>query len=310
MSVNIDRLSASIVIPTCNRIEELQNLLRSALAQTVSVEVLVMDDGGSEAAKKLVCGEFPQVHYHRLATGRGPAYQRNRGIELASCNIVFPVDDDSLFVSPKTIEQTLAEFNHPRIAAVGIPYINIRQDQIIRQRAPESSRTYIASTFLGASHAIRRDVFLKVGGYREHYFYMGEEGDLCLRMLNAGYLTRLGSADPIHHLESPQRNLGQAGFTGRRNDVLFTWHNVPAFNLPAHLAGTTVNAVKTAVGSGCFWRMMNGTATGYADIFRRWHDRQPVLPQIYRLHRALKKRGPQLLDEVEPLLPPLKEELG
>ncbi|MEP7341838.1 MAG: glycosyltransferase [Acidobacteriota bacterium] len=294
---------ASIVIPTFNRAEELHELLQSALAQTVPVEIHVMDDGEGNVTKDLIRKKFSQVNYHKLGTLCGPAYQRNRGIELASCNIVFPVDDDSLFVSPNTIEQTLAEFNHPRIAAVGIPFINVRQDQIVRQRPPESARTYVASTFVGASHAIRRDVFLKAGGYREHFFYMGEEGDLCLRMMNAGYLTRLGNADPIHHLESPRRNLGRAGFTGRRNDVLFTWHNVPSPNLPAHLVGTTVNALKTAIGSGCFWQMMNGTASGYANIFKRWHQRRPVTQSIYQLHRMLKKCGPQLLEDVEPLLP-------
>jgi hypothetical protein len=70
-----------------------------------------------------------------------------------------------------------------------------------------------------------------------------------------------------------------------------------------HLAGTTVNAVKTAVGSGCFWRMISGTASGYTDIFRLWKERQPVLQDIYHLHRMLKKNGPQLLEDVEPLLP-------
>ncbi len=299
---------ASVVIPTFNRVDELRNLLRSALAQTVPVEIHVMDDGGDQTTAEMIRNEFPQVNYHCLARGRGPAYQRNRGIEMASSNIVFPVDDDSFFISPQTIEQTLSEFNHSRIAAVGIPYINIRQDQVVRQRAPENGRTYIASTFFGASHAIRRDIFLKVGGYREHFFYMGEEGDLCLRMMDAGYLTRLGNADPIHHLESPRRNLGRAGFTGRRNDVLFTWHNVPSTHLLPHLAGTTVNGVRTAIGSGCFWGMIKGTATGYADIFRRWQERQPVPQTIYRLHRLLKKQGPKLLEEVEQLLPPLKKQ--
>src|SRR5689334_9719659 len=115
--MKVNRHQASVVIPSCNRTEELRDLLRSALMQTVPVEIHVMDDGGSQEVEKMIQSEFPMVKYHRLATGRGPAYQRNRGIELAHCNIVFPVDDDSLFVSPKTIEQTLAEFNHPRIAA-------------------------------------------------------------------------------------------------------------------------------------------------------------------------------------------------
>jgi len=222
---------------------------------------------------------------------------------MASSDFIFPVDDDALFDSPHTIEQTIAEFDHPRVAAVGIPFINVRQDETVRQRAPEKGRVYVASAFVGAAHAVKRSVFLQLGGFREHFFYMGEEGDLCVRMMNSGYVTRLGSADPIHHLESPTRNFGRAGFTGRRNDVLFIWHNVPSPNLPLHLTGTTVNAFRTALGSGCFWRMMNGTASGYADILRLWHERQPVSPQIYRLHRLLKKRGPQPLQDVEALLP-------
>src|SRR5215471_15307945 len=103
---------ASVVIPTFNRVEELRNLLQLALAQTVPIEIHVMDDGDGSVTKELIRSEFPQVNYHKLGTLRGPAYQRNCGIGLASCNIVFPVDDDSLFVSPNTIEQTLAEFNH------------------------------------------------------------------------------------------------------------------------------------------------------------------------------------------------------
>jgi DNA-binding transcriptional LysR family regulator len=134
---------------------------------------------------------------------------------------------------------------------------------------------------------------------------MGEEGDLCLRMLSAGYLTRLGNADPLHHLESPRRDLRRAGFSGRRNDVLFVWHNVPAYYLPAHLAGTTLNAVRSGAGSGCFWRMMHGTATGYADILRRRAERRPISPDIYLLHRRLKKQGPRLLEDIEHELPPL-----
>ena len=35
---------ASVVIPTRNRVEELRALIRSALGQTVPVEVMVMDD--------------------------------------------------------------------------------------------------------------------------------------------------------------------------------------------------------------------------------------------------------------------------
>ena len=65
--------SVSIIIPTCNRVEELRNLLVSALAQTVPVEIHVMDDAGNDATAEMIHREFPQVRYHRLGTGRGPA---------------------------------------------------------------------------------------------------------------------------------------------------------------------------------------------------------------------------------------------
>ena len=297
--------AASFVIPTRYRSEELRNLLCSVLAQTVSVEIHVMDDGDCEAAGRMICREFPQVHYHRIAANREPTFQRNRGMELASADIVFPVDDDTLFVSSRTVEQTLTEFDHPRVGAVGIPFVNVRQDQIVRQRAPEADGVHMIHAFVGAAHAMRRDVFLGLGGYREHFFYMGEEGDLCVRMLQAGYVTRLGRADPIHHLESPCRDFRRADYCGRRNDVLFAWHNVPLMYLPLHLAATTLRGAAFGVRVGRPMRMWQGLLGGYLGCFVHRAARNPVPAAIYRLSRSLKKGGAQRLDAVDPLLPPV-----
>lgn len=300
------KVQASVVIPTRDRTEELRKLLRSALAQTIPVEILVMDDGTSDATAEMIHNEFPQVCYHRLASSRGPAYQRNRGIELASNDLVFPIDDDVLFDSPRTIEQTMAEFGHPRVGAVGIPFINVRYDQTVRQRAPEAKAIYITHAFVGAAHAVRRDLFLRLGGFREHFFYMGEEGDFCIRMLSQGYVVRLGYADPIHHLESRRRNLSRAGFSGRRNDILFAWHNVPFSRLPIHLVGTTVNGIRSALTQGRFWSMLRGTWNGYVGCWKHRHEREQVSTSIYRLYRRLKKEEPARLEDVEPLLAPLR----
>lgn len=299
------RVQASIVIPTCNRITELRALLYSCLNQTALVEIIVVDDAANDEVEQMIHEEFSGVRYYRLSQSKGPAFQRNRGIALATAEVVFPVDDDSLFVSPHTVKQTLAEFNHPRIGAVGIPYINVNQDPRVLQEAPRDGAIHVTYSFVGAAHAVRRNVFLKVGGFREHFFYMGEESDLCLRMLSAGYVTRLGNADPIHHVESPRRNMGWASFSGRRNDIRFVWHNVPLPELPLHLAGTTFNGFKAALTQGYFQSMVRGTAAGYADLFRRWHERKPVTRDTYRLHRELKKKS-RRLDEIEQALPPIR----
>jgi GT2 family glycosyltransferase len=296
-------IRASIVIPSCNRVDELRALIRSCLDQTVPVEIIVVDDAANDEIERMIRVGFSGVRYFRLGKSKGPAFQRNRGIQLATHEIVFPVDDDSLFISRHTIEQTLAEFDHPRIGAVGIPYVNINHDARVLQSAPRDGAIHVTYGFVGAAHAVRRDVFLKVGGFREHFFYMGEESDLCLRMLRDGYVTRLGNADPIHHLESPRRNMKRASFSGRRNDIRFAWHNVPLPDFPWHLAGTTFNGFRAALTQGCFASMVSGTAAGYADLFRRWHERDPVSRRTYRLHRALKKRTLKL-EEIEWLLEP------
>ena len=298
--------AASLVIPTCNRRAELRELLYSARKQTVPVEIIVMDDGSTDGTAEMMRDEFPGISYERFAGPNGPSFLRNRGAQRTDAMILFFLDDDSVLTSPRTIEQTLAEFEHPRVGAVGIPYINIRQDKVVQERAPNTERIYVAHAFVGAAHAIRREVFLKLGGYREHFFYMGEEGDFCIRMMNHGYVVRLGCADPVCHYESPKRSSERMDFYGRRNDILFVWQNVPMPYLPIHLAATTLNGFAHAATRAKHpFRMLSGIMNGYRDCARHWSKRRPVRASVYRLHRQLKKKGPLQLQEIESNLPSL-----
>ena len=290
---------ASVVIPTRNRHDELRLAVHSALAQTVPVEVLVMDDGSDDGTAEMLKRDFPQVRYYCLAKGQGPTFQRNRGIALATAPIVFPIDDDAIMVSRHTVEQTLQEFDRECVGAVGIPYINVRVDNQVRQRAPEGGGAFVTSAFVGAAHAVRRDVFLKIGGYREHFFYMGEEGDLCIRMLVEGHVTRVGRADAMHHLESPRRSMARADYCGRRNDVLFVWHNVPWPYFPLHLVATTFNGLVYGLKVGRPLRMLRGLLAGYAACFRHLRERKPVTVAAYQLVRELRRREALPLAEAE-----------
>ena len=133
--------------------------------------------------------------------------------------------------------------------------------------------------------------------------------DLCIRMLEAGYVVRLGRADPIHHMESPRRDLRRMDYYGRRNDILFAWHNVPMPYFPIHLLGTTLNGFASAFQARRLDKMLEGMACGYIDCFRWRTKRRPVSPEVYRLHRSLKKTGRALLSDVERLLPELDTQL-
>lgn len=292
------------MIPTCNRVAELRDLLVSLERQTIALEVLVMDDAASDETRDMIERDFPAVMYYRLGTAKGPAFQRNRGIELASRNIVFPVDDDTVFPSPITAEQTMREFDDSRVAAIGIPYVNVRQDSVVRQRSPRPGSLFVTDTFVGASHALRRDIFLSLGGFREQFFYMGEESDYSIRVINAGHVIAVGCADAIHHLESPRRKFELVDYYGSRNHVLFAWHNVPMPYLIPHMAATILKATTWTFRPDRLRNRVTAICSGLWLIARGRASRQPVTARAYKLFRRLKKSGPKEIGDAAMHLTP------
>lgn len=296
---------ATVVISTKNRCPDLRTALASCRSQGVPLEVIVLDDGSTDGTAEMVRRDFPEVRLVSEPVSRGYIVRRNQGADLATTPVIFSIDDDAAYVAPDTIAQTLAEFSDPRIAAVAMPFCNVRQGPAILQQAPNTERVYVCEAFIGTAHALRREAFLAVGGYRPALFHQGEEGDLAIRLLARGAVVRLGRAEPLHHFESPRRDFRRLDVQARRNDILFAMHNVPWPWLPVHLVGTTARGLWFGLRSGRLRWSLEGCWAGWRDAWRLRDHRQSVPPAIYRLSRRLRKRGPLPLDEVVPELPPL-----
>jgi glycosyltransferase involved in cell wall biosynthesis len=297
-------MRASVVIATRNRKNELRRAVASVVKQTDPVEVIVIDDGSTDGTSEMVASEFPQVRLDRTEMARGQAAQRNRGGLLASANIIFSIDDDAEFSTPHIVSKTLAQFCHPRVAAVAIPYVEPHKSEQEFQKAPDGNGLWIADSFRGTAYAIRRDIFLELNGYREEILVQNEEPDFCIRLLDSGLIVALGLGDTILHHESLKRDWRRQDFYGRQNDILFAWRNVPMPCLPIHLVATTLNGLAHAIATKSL-SDVRGIVSGYSQMLFRRHCRQPVTRATYRLHRLLKKKGPKPLAEVEPLLPPM-----
>jgi glycosyltransferase involved in cell wall biosynthesis len=296
-------MRASIVIATKDRKDDLRRAITSAIQQTEPIEILVLDDGSSDGTSDMIRSEFPQVRLDRKSNSVGCVVQRNRAALLCSGDIIFSIDDDAEFSTCYVVEQTLAGFCHPRVAAVAIPYIEPQKSRQEFQKAPDADDIWIAESFRGTAHALRRELFLELGGYREQIIHQGEEMDFCIRLLDKGFVVRLGFGDFIIHHEVPNRDWRRMDFYGRRNDILFAWRNVPMPYLPAHLIATTCNGINCAVRGEHPSVMLRGMLSGYSEILYDWRCREPVSQGSYQLHRLLKKRGTQLLGDIEHLLP-------
>lgn len=291
------KIAAAVVITTMNRRDDLRQAIASCLAQDAPLEILVLDDGSTDGTAAMVRQEFPSVRIERRESSGGYICRRNEAAALVEAPIIFSIDDDAKFSAPDVVRQTVLDFElSDRIGAVAIPCIDVNRSPYVRQPFPNDQTPYITSEYIGTAHAIRRELFLRLGGYRENLVHQGEERDYCIRMLDAGYVVRLGTAAPILHYESPRRDTRRMDHYGRRNDVLFAFDNVPRSRLLPHLAGTTLNGLRFGVRSGHPGRAAIGLLAGYRDGIRT--GRSPrVSVSTYQLFRRLRRSGFLPLDE-------------
>lgn len=288
--------TVTVIITTKNRKNDLLRAIASCLTQTLIPEILVIDDGSTDGTASLVKSEFPTVRLHREEASKGLIVQRNVGARMVESDIILSIDDDSEFVSRHTIAQTVKEFSGSSIGAIAIPFINVKQSDQVLKLAPNLVGTYVTDNFIGCAYAIRRDVFLKLGGFREFLFHQGEEEDFCIRMLDAGLVTRLGRADPIHHYESPKRDRRRMDIYGGRNKILFCWYNVPMPYFLFVLPSVCVTRCIIGFRGGYISNAWRGVARGLLDCIREFRKRRPVRSETYRLFRSLRRSGYLRLD--------------
>lgn len=294
---------ATVVITTRNRKNDLSRAISSALSQTCRVEVIVTDDASDDGTEELVLTKFPSVKLLRSETCKGYVSQRNLAATASSTNYIFSLDDDAEFGSIDTVAITIGEFDRPEIGAVAIPHIDTLTNKVVNAPAERDGGVVCIASYTGTAHALRRDVFLSLGGYLEELTHQGEESDYCIRMLAAGYVTRLGTAPLILHHESPRRSFDRMDFYGRRNDVLFGWRYAPLLMLPFHLVATTFNGLRVAISTRRIQSHCHGLVAGWRKILSGAIRRNPVSMVVYFTFRTMKKSGCLSLDTVNNSIP-------
>jgi glycosyltransferase involved in cell wall biosynthesis len=298
---------ATITIVTRNRLGELRRALRSALTQKGDLEVLVVDDGSTDGTAAAVSREFPEVRVEHFATSAGLVVRRNDAARLARAPVLVSVDDDAVFTRPDVVAQAVADLDHPRIGAVAIPLVDEDGAARVSARAPRRAGRWIVPTFRGTAYAVRRELFLALGGFREIIIHQGEEPDFCLRMLARGYVVRLGRGAPIHHVASPHRSLERMTVYGRRNELLLAFTYFP---FPWNVILAARWAAK-GLWIGVRLRLVVPTLRGLRDgvlvCWRLRRERQPLSPALVALARRLSYARALPLGQVDPFLPPPRD---
>ena len=177
----------SVVVPTCDRAEPLGQCLAAVSPGMQEIaaslyEVIVSDDSVGDATRQLVEDRFP---WARWVAGprRGPAANRNRGASEARGTWLVFTDDDCL-----PSRQWMSALW--RAAQEGSAHA--LEGKVISDPAPsnpwdEAPLNLEGGLFWSCNVAVRRDVFLAIGGFDENYRHAAmEDVDLRTTLQAAG----------------------------------------------------------------------------------------------------------------------------
>lgn len=199
----------SVIVPVYNRVDEVEDLLKSLSAQTYkNFEVVIVEDGSTvrcEDAVKAVSG-VDVYYYYKENEGRSIA--RNYGLERANGDYFIFFDSDC--VIPPGYFSTLAEeldanpvdcFGGPDSAHESFTStqkaINFAMTSFLTtggiRGGKVSLEKFVPRTF---NMGFSREVYERVGGFREMF---SEDIDMSMRIREAGFSIGLICSAFVYH---------------------------------------------------------------------------------------------------------------
>ena len=190
---------ASIIIPTCDRCQDLRRCLetlRQQLPGDGNVEVLVCDDGRSDESRIMLAAEFPDVQW-RQGPRRGPPANRNFGAKFAQSEWLIFVDDDCIprpgYLNADSNAFETADssglfhgftFPAPELNSLFYEAPSVKEPQKI---------------FPSCNFAIRKQLFETTGGFDERYFSAFEDIEYFSRLRRLGAKAQCVEGAVVNH---------------------------------------------------------------------------------------------------------------
>lgn len=215
-----------IGVTSKNRAAILPKAIDSALRQTfLEKEIWVYDDASTDNTKALK-QQYPTINWIFSNEQLGYLYARNLFMKKDGFDYFCSLDDDAWFLDENALTKALKYMNdNPEVGVLGFDMLS-----------PDSpkKKTSIAhftetNNFIGCGHIVRLKAAQTVGYYAENPgFYGGEEKDLCIRLIDAGYQIITYKGMYVWHDKTMlSRNLKKQHQSGVCNDLVFTYRRAP-----------------------------------------------------------------------------------
>ena len=174
-------------MPVHNALPHLDQAIESILGQTFGdFEFVILDDASNDGSSERLhywASRDSQIRLLRVATNLGPVRSSNKVARAAKAPFAARMDADDISYPDRLAEQLRLLREHPGAGVVAsLGDIIDRNGRKIR--GPEPWRLARRSVFVPFPHGAmtyRREIFDRVGGYREECEYW-EDQDLVVRM--------------------------------------------------------------------------------------------------------------------------------
>jgi GT2 family glycosyltransferase len=196
MTINAN-MKVSFVILNFNREKELLATLQHTkrlMAGKTGYEIIVVDNASTNHSVDAVKTSFPDVHLIERKENNGIAGW-NDGFEAAQGTYLIVLDDDSNIESG--LDEALEVLDsHPD---VGILALNVSGGAF-----PTDYLKHMEDNidFIGCGAIIRKELYLKIGGFAEWLFIYTHEWEYAIRCLEAGYSIRYFEDCVVNHRTS------------------------------------------------------------------------------------------------------------
>lgn len=292
-SKRVDVVDVSIVIPTRNRAARVGQAIERCLALSpLPSEIIIVDDCSDDAcAASLRSLESAIVKYLRLPTNEGQALARSVGFATAKGTFLVSLDDDSWFLERDALAKICARFD--QLPNCGLLALNGFSP--LAPIEPARERLTLVADHLTCGAAYRASVLKQTGYHVAFLRYEGEESDLSVKVIDAGFdIVHDASIGFFHDYDPTKRSAATLAAVRRlavRNDLLRPWIYFP---LDIALAVTAWRAA-SHLAWGIRHRALMQTLRGYLGFWRflprTFEHRRPISRASARKYLARRRRA-------------------
>lgn len=210
-------MTVDVIIVTYNRAGDLPDTLEHILKNGKGLNKIIVVNNNSTDNTEAVLKEYEnndKIEIYNEKINHGCSGGRNFGAQHSTADIIIGLDDDAIITTENFIEKIINRFSkEPECGVLMFQLKNFYSKEIESHEFPadlsvhDGNQEFFASYFIGASWAMRRDVFVSAGGFDKNFFIYMDEVDISFRIINRGYSIIYFPEIKVLHKVSPEGRL-------------------------------------------------------------------------------------------------------